>query len=804
PIYKIKRDKNGMLQEVNNTNAFDSIESVIQVHIEGFISKEISKNLQKDIEILLENIVLVVDDWKKIIAASEEIKKQIIVTKNQENVAEIREFISWLVEKGFIFLGLKEFDYKKSGDNYIMQPVEKSALGVFRSKYENFCPKVANSSTKDIADSIENPYILEILKSSYKSQIHRVASSERIRVQKFSKDGEVVGEYRLIGLFTSAAYYQSSNLIPLIRGKIAKVVEKSGFVKGSHNYKDLISVLEDYPRDELFQIEIDDLLRIASGIVMICGRNQIKLFTRKDKFGRFISCLVFMPKEHSNSEMREKIRNYLAKSYKGKIADSFVQITESSLVRLHVIIQVENINTNLNEEKIENEIIQLVKPWNEGLKEEIATKFGEEKVPEIFTKYKNSFSVSYTNRFDARRAAIDISRIESCIEKNSVLFNLYKTVDVSSEIVELKIYSPQKELILSEVMPTLESFGFNVIHEHTYVISFKDNSKVWVHYFRLNLNKNGEGKFTDDLKLRFEEAISLIYTGIFSVGSLNRLLVSAGLNWRQIYIIRAYAKYVYQAGYRYDQEYVSNILVKYSNIVKLLIEFFETKFDVNLKLNFAKRVEKIAEISDKIKSALNKVSDASHDIAIRKFFAMIDATLRTNFYQNNENGEFKGYVSFKFNCKKIPDLPLPLPYAEIFVYSNFVEGVHLRGGKVARGGLRWSDRHEDFRTEVLGLMKAQTTKNAVIVPVGSKGGFVVKKEITNMSRDEYLKEGIECYKTFLRGLLDLTDNVIDGKIVDPKNVVKYDETDPYLVVAADKGTATFSDIANSISAEYNF
>lgn len=807
PIYAVERDKTGDLLEIaKSVKLQKNKESVIQIHINGAIAEKESGGIIKKIEKLLENIAVVVDDWKEIVAATKKIQDQIFVDKkNQNEVAEMKEFISWLVDKGFIFLGFKEFNYKKNAAKYSLEPVEDSALGIFRSEYEDFKPKNTNSSSKEIEDSIKNPYVLEILKSSYKSQIHRISSAERIRVQKFSKNGEVIGEYRLIGLFTSAAYYQSPSTIPLIRGKIAKVVEKSGFIKGSHNYKDLVSVLEDYPRDELFQMNEEDLLRIASGIVMICGRNEIRLFVRKDKFGRFISCLVFMPKEHSNSEMREKIRDYLAKKYEGTIADAFVQITESSLVRLHVIIQVNSDKVaNLDESVTEHEIVQLVKPWTDGLKEEISEKFGEEKLNYLFKKYKNAFSISYTNRFDGRRAAIDISRIEDCIEKNSVLFNLYKSSIVNEEIVELKTYSPQKELILSDVMPILESFGFNVIHEHTYVVSLNANSKVWIHYFRVNLSLSGTNKYSEDLKLKFEEAITLIWSGVFSAGSLNRLVVSAGLNWKQIYMIRAYAKYVYQAGYRHDQEYVSNILVKHSEITKLLVELFETKFDIKLKLSLAKRIEKTEEIANQIKNALNKVTDASHDVAIRKFLGMIDATLRTNMYQTNNLGAFKGYTSFKFDCKKVPDLPLPLPYAEIFVYSNCMEGMHLRGGKVARGGLRWSDRHEDFRTEVLGLMKAQMTKNAVIVPVGSKGGFVVKKDVSKMTRDEYLKEGIECYKIFLRGLLDLTDNVIDGKISHPDHVVMYDKADPYLVVAADKGTATFSDIANSVSTEYNF
>lgn len=800
PIYTPKRDKNHKLTEVNGGL---KAESVIQFHLSAITDKE-SEILETQIKKTLETVKLVVEDFKVMSEFVAKLGKEI--SKNKIGAEEGEEFFEWLNQGNFIFLGVKEFEVKEKAGKFTLVPNQESALGVFKSPYEEFVPSVknfANSNPKEVEDSIKKPYVLEILKSRYKSQIHRNTMSERIRVQKFSDSGEVIGEYRIIGLFTNSAYSQTVTEIPRLRKKIAYVIKESGFVKGSHNYKDLISTIESYPRDELFQSTRDDLLRITRSIVLICGRNEVRFFARRDKFDRFVSCLIFTPRERSNSELRDKIREYLSKKYNGYVVDSFVQITESNLTRLHIIIRTDNKIPNVDEEKIEQEISEMTKIYSDALAEEIKLKFGEEQTNELFRKYKNAFSVSYKNRFDARRAAIDISRIEECLQKNEIIFNLYKSSAVEKEISELKIYSPQKELILSEVMPILESFGFNVIHEHTYQITFEKNSNVWIHYFRLNLSKSGT-EFNEEIKKDFEDTISLICCGVVDIGFLNRLVVSSKLSWKEVYMLRAYMRYLYQAGYRYNQTYVADILVKNSKITNLLVELFETKFNPKLKLSHKDRYAEIEKVSNKIKNELNKVSDASHDLAIRKFFGVINATLRTNFYQTSELGHFKGYLSFKFDCKKVPDLPLPLPYAEIFVYSKDVEGVHLRGGRVARGGLRWSDRQEDFRTEVLGLVKAQMTKNAVIVPVGSKGGFVVKKDTSGMTRDEFLQEGIKCYKTFLRGLLDLTDNVVNNKIVHPNNVVMHDDSDPYLVVAADKGTATFSDIANSISAEYNF
>ncbi len=814
PIYSIARDSAGKIQSVNGGKGA-KLESVIQLHLDKISSESDIKMLQDSIVKIIETLVLVVSDWKKMIALVEKAQKQIHnakkIVKDEKEINEIKDFMSWIVEGNFIFLGAKEFNIKEvEKGSYSLEEVKNSELGVFASAYPDVLPEVLNSSVEEVCDTVKNPYVIEILKSRYRSRIHRISNAERIRVQKISEDGKVIGEFRFVGLFTSSAYNNAPNTIPLVKNKIAKVIENSGFSEGSHNHKDLISVLESYPRDELFQTNADDLLRIASGIVAICGRSQVRFFPRKDKYNRFVSCLIFTPRDRSNSELREKIKDYLAQTYNGEIADSFVEITGSKLTRFHVIIRTNNGIPEIDNNKAERDITNMTRVWNDDLREAVAAKFENEKHITLFAKYQHAFSVSYINRFDPKRAAIDIARVEECLDKNSIIFNLYRSSDsLSEEISELKIYNPQKELILSEIMPVLESFGFNVIQEHTYVVSPEEDDrrapqkKVWIHYFHLNLSKSGH-KFSEKTKINFEKTIALIWQNVLDVNMLNRLVVAADLDWKQVYLLRAYTKYIYQTGFRYSQAYISDVLVKYRDLTKLLVELFEVKFSPGLKLNSSERQQKIAVVSDKISKGLTQVKDLLDDAVIKKFFSVITATLRTNCYQVSKEGGFKGYVSFKFDCKQVLDLPLPLPYAEIFVYSAGMEGIHLRGGRVARGGLRWSDRHEDFRTEVLGLMKAQMTKNAVIVPVGSKGGFVVKKSTVGLSRDEILKDGVAAYQTFLRGLLDVTDNVIEGKIVHPQNCIMHDAEDPYLVVAADKGTATFSDIANGISAEYNF
>lgn len=824
PVYTVVRDKDGSLKKIvsdkkeaeKDNSSHD--ESLIQLHLDKDVSESEIEVIVKDLRDILDAVALVVGDWKTMESLA---KRSVEEIRNAERyfpqISEIEEFMSWVIGGNFIFLGARECDVKKNKDgHHELVEVKGNAFGIFRSKNEKMVPLVMNNSWQEVGESVKNPYVVEIIKSRYRSRVHRGTNAERIRIQKVSKDGEVTGEYRFVGLFTSAAYYAKTDSIPLIRNKVAKVIADSGYKKGSHNYKDLISVLESYPRDELFQISAQDLLKNAVGIVSICGRSQARFFARKDKFKRFVSCLIYTPRDRSNSELRGKIKNYLAEIYNGEVADSFVQVTESNLTRQHVIIRTKDEIPEVNEALVEAEIYKMCRVWSDDLVSLIRNKFDNHN--KLAIKYRSAFSVSYKNRFDPKQAAEDITFIEDCHKTSSVIFNIYEQGpdlihpnqdDELGDFVNLKIYNPEKEIPLSEIMPILESFGVNVIQEQIYVVKTVEEERVrvrqsvWIHHFKLKLGA-GSVKFTEEVRNNFEESVELVWNNQIVVGVLNSLILSAGLNWKQVYMLSAYVKYVAQANFRYSKSFVSNTIVKNGKFTALLVKLFETKFDVKLGLNVVDRAQEVEKISAKIEGELNKINDVAVDTVFRSLYTLIGATLRTNYYQESNVGGFKGYVSFKFNCSKINFLPLPLPHAEIFVYSPNVEAVHLRGGKVARGGLRWSDRNEDFRTEILGLMKAQMTKNAVIVPVGSKGGFVVKKNLSGLSRDEAQKEAIECYKTFLRGLLDVTDNVVNNKIVHPRNVIMYDESDPYLVVAADKGTATFSDIANSISSEYNF
>lgn len=826
PVIKVQRDKDGAFLKIdfnkNKTENFTQ-ESIIQLHISKITNENNLEQIKQNIEQIIQSVDLVVKDFKPMIEmvkqAKEQLNNSVKIINNQEYLTEAKDFLQWLINDNFILLGVNEFSIEQTNkDQYQLNSVSGSAYGMFRSQVLDFIPQVVNSSSQEVNESITKPYIIEILKSRYRSRIHRVANAERIRVQKISPEGKIIGEYRFIGLFTSSAYSSSINTIPLIRKKIEKVITESGFSKGSHNYKDLVSTLESYPRDELFQINEVDLLKCATGIVSICGRSIVKFFAREDKFKRFVSCLIFTPRDRSNSQVRDQIKEILAKSYQGEIADSYVQITESNLIRFHVIIRTNGVIPQIDERKIELEIERMTKIWSDELLYALKIKFDNQNPLEnsiaLFSKYKNAFSVSYTNRFDAIEASCDISLIEKAIKLNQVVFDLNSPVlkgnNQGEEICELKIFTLTQQIALSEIMPILENFGFNIIQEHTYEVLIEEDKRnrstqrVWIQYFRLYLTKKG-GKLTETIKENFEQTISVIWQKTLENTPFSTLSISCDLNYKQINLLIAYAKYLHQTGYRNSQSIIVEALNSLNNITKNLVKLFSTKFDPTIKKSSSDRLEDLESINRQIQTDLLAVKDVLHDDIIKKILVVINATIRTNFYQKStNNSDFKGYLSFKFDSSKINHLPLPRPFAEIFVYSTEVEAIHLRGGRVARGGLRWSDRADDFRTEVLGLMKAQMTKNAVIVPVGSKGGFVVKTDLTGFNRDQIQQAGIECYKTFLSGLLDITDNVVNSKIIHPQDVIFYDQADPYLVVAADKGTATFSDIANSISLHYNF
>jgi len=797
----VERDARGKLKVIHSEPCDGpgiKYESVIHFQISKVSDKKAIKRLEDKLHYVLKLVKQSVIDWKNILDKLNEVRnnvKAFNMKLHKDDLSESLAFLDWIEDNAFIFLGYAEYSVKDEGDCVKFIPDNKSKLGIF--KVHDFDDLKTIKKGLLETSSFENS-LIEITKCSDKSSIHRPTHMDVIRVKKYSKKGEIVGEYRFFGLFTSIVFYQNAKNIPIIRKKISDVISKSRFDLSGHNGKELVSILAAYPREELFQINQEDLFETALGIVSLSGRSVSKIFVRQDKFGRFASVICYIPKKNFSSGIREKIQDVLSEAFSGRITAHYTQISESSLARVHFIVETQGgVPKKIDYEKVEQEILDIATLWDDRFRANLEEQFGEDQAREMGRTYGDAFSISYTEHFSPREAAHDIAVIEELVKDERPLVKLYPSGFEESEF-SLKIYSQEEQISLSQMMPILENFGPQVIEEHTFKITpnfMGDCKAIWLHNFKVKIDTISKDNF-ENIKDIFEEAVLQCWMNEIENDALNKLVLASHISARDISLIRAYCRYLKQTKFSYSFSFVADALYKNSGAIKLFVDLFYAKFASG-------NSGKVKKIEEDIIKLLSKVTNLAEDAVLRKILELGNATLRTNFFQL-EGDKYKDYISLKLSSAKISDIPLPKPYAEIFVYSPTMEGIHLRGGKVARGGLRWSDRTEDFRTEVHGLVKAQMTKNAVIVPTGSKGGFVVKKKLAGLSREEFMEAGIAAYRTFLSGLLDITDNIVASKVVPPQDVIRYDEDDPYLVVAANKGTATFSDIANEISEKYNF
>ncbi len=713
---------------------------------------------------------------------------------------EICDFMQWVHDDHFTLLGACDFDIK--GKTVI--PVLDGALGILSNPKSNILDEISDLATRPASDKgrfTEDASPLMIVKASHKSMVHRPVYMDVICVKRYGAKGKVVGQRVFVGLFTSAAYSRAPKDIPLIRMKCSNVTETAGFAPGSHNRKAFAHIIDTFPRDELFQINEEDLYDMCIGILNLQERQRVALFVRKDDFSRFAACLIYIPRDSLSTELRVYMQSILERAFDGEVMAFYTQIGDAPLARLHILVSTpENRKKEVDIFELETQLIEAARNWSDQLRDQLVTANGEEKGLDQFRRYATAFPAGYIEIHNAAIAVSDIAKLDDVIKTGELQLSLYRPIEAANNVVRFKLYHPHEAVPLSHVLPMLENMGLRVLDEHPYPIKVanKNRDLIMIHDFGL-VTSNGEGIDLSAIRQSFQETFRQVWKGQVENDGFNRLVIQAGIKPWPVMLLRALCKYLRQANIPFSQNYMQRALASNPKVTSLLVDLFYEKFDPSLKQDLKKR-EKIRQ---DILEILDTVRNADEDRILRRFLNLVDCTLRTNYFQKDKvTGDDKAYVSFKFNSTEIEDLPLPRPWREIFVYSPRIEGVHLRGGPVARGGLRWSDRREDFRTEVLGLVKAQQVKNAVIVPVGSKGGFVVKQPPTEGGREAFLSEGIECYKTFIRGLLDITDNYVTGKVVPPKEVVRHDDDDPYLVVAADKGTATFSDIANGVSEEY--
>ncbi len=765
---------------------------------------------------VLDNVNDAVEDWPKMqshaLTIASELRSAPPVGADPHEAREAGRFLEWLAHNNFTFLGYREYSLTHEEGRDVSRQVPGTGLGLLR--YDR--PKAGSGILLSPAASraAHDSNILIITKANRRATVHRNVYLDYISIKKFDGQGACVGEQRFLGLYASAAYNDTIQDVPLLDERAKEVLRITGLTPDSHSGKDILQILETYPRDELFQTGAAALAEIATGVLHLQERRRTKLFLRRDEFARFMSCLVYLPRDRYNTTVRLRIESLLLDAFQGETIESSTRVSEETLARLHYVVRMpagQDI-PSIDQEALERRIVDATRTWEEDLSETLTNHHGVESAAQAMVTFGRAFPEAYKEDFDAQTAAADLSRIEALDDTDvSTGLHLYQE-DESQDPAErrFKLYR-RGELSLTEVLPTFTHLGVEVTDERPYVLESRDHV-MRIFDFGLRVPEAqvwGSQEAGEDVRSRFEDAFRAVWSGRAESDGFNALVLQAGLTWRQVVVLRTVAKYLRQTASTFSQDYVESALRAHAEIAGSLVELFETRFDPAAfpasPAGMEKRAKRQRSIVSGIKEALDAVSSLDHDRIIRALLGVILASLRTNFYQVDEAGEPKPYVSIKLNPKKVPDLPAPRPMYEIWVYSPRVEGVHLRFGKVARGGLRWSDRREDFRTEVLGLVKAQMVKNAVIVPTGSKGGFYAKQlPDPTVGRQAWLDEGIASYELFISGMLDLTDNLVAGAVVPPERVVRHDEDDTYLVVAADKGTAKFSDIANRKAADYDY
>ncbi|NUW30065.1 NAD-glutamate dehydrogenase [Nonomuraea sp. SMC257] len=826
PQMRVRRDMTGRMLGRGQEDVTGQlmVESWIHIEIDRQADPEALKRLEDDLQRVLTDVRHAVEDFSKMRALAEQTAEDLSMNPPPLEPAEVEDSIDllrWLADGHFTFLGYREYRLESTDEGDALRALPGTAFGILRDD------KIGSASFSvlppEVRAKAREKRQLIITKANSRATVHRAAYLDYIGVKLFSPMGEVIGERRFLGLFTHVAYNESISRIPVLRRKLAAVLEMAGLAADSHDGKDLIEILETFPRDELFQTSVEQLLPIALGVLRLRERKQVKLFLRPDDYGRSISCLIYLPRDRYTTQVRLKMQEVLLKALGGRSLDYSAMIGESALARLHVVIRGERgkqlPQPEVDVEQLEARLAAITRSWADDLAVALTDTVSDDQAPRLVRRYQQAFPEGYKADFTPETAVADVRRLERLVtgsDGDAVDIDLYVPDDAEEGQRRLKIYKVGEPISLSKALPLIQRLGVEVVDERPYEIDTyrraapdsaapaatadDDTRNCWIYDFGLRFTAS-EAATGDDVKRLFEAGLLALWRGRVQADNFNALILRAGLTWEQVEILRVYAKYLRQAGSAFSERYMERVLIGNVRLSRLLVSLFEARLDPRRPQDA--RDDLADALREEVLGALDEVASLDEDRILRAYLEMIEATLRTNYFQSVD-GVRKDYISLKFDSQAISVLPLPRPKFEIFVYSPRVEGVHLRFGKVARGGLRWSDRMEDFRTEILGLVKAQMVKNTVIVPTGSKGGFVVKRPPASGSREEVLAEGVACYRTFISGLLDVTDNLVDGKVVPPADVVRHDGDDPYLVVAADKGTATFSDIANGVAKDYGF
>ncbi|MGI9451219.1 MAG: NAD-glutamate dehydrogenase, partial [Geminicoccaceae bacterium] len=806
PVLPIVRTDEGLLthidapggEEESDGRSYDSF-----MHIE--VDRQSDPARLEDIKVELDNALndvrSAVEDWQPILAKVDEALQDLergAKVIPEDELAEARAFLEWIADNHFTFIGYRCYDLVTAKGEDQLKRARGSALGVLRHQRDSQFSQSFASLPADVKRQARLPNPLVITKANSHSTVHRPVYLDYIGVKRFDDKSNVVGEHRFLGLFTSAAYNRNPRSIPLLRHKVRRLIERADLGPSSHAGKAFVNILETYPRDELFQTDDDHLFETVLETLHLQERQRIRLFARRDAFARFVSCLVYVPRDRYNTELRRCFQEILEEALGGSETEYQVQVSESTLARIHFIVRTpDGIDEGIDIAAIENQLITTARSWSDSLRDALIDTHGEEGGNRLFRAFGSAFPIAYQQQVPARAAVPDIDRLDSLrAAPDELALSLFRPLEDEDGLLRFKIGRTGTGIPLSDVLPILEDMGLRVIDEQPYEIVAAEGQTFWLHDFGIRPTEKIDVNL-EQIRPDFQETFKGIWQGDIENDGFNQLVLHANLTCRQIVVLRAYCKYMLQIDIPFSQAYMEQTLARNPDLTRLLAELFDVRFDPG---QVQDREQRMTALEAKIREGLEAVANLDEDRILRRYMRLILATLRTNHYQPSLDGSgFKPYLSLKIDPAAVPEMPLPRPAFEIFVYSPRTEGVHLRGGRVARGGLRWSDRREDFRTEVLGLMKAQMVKNGVIVPVGAKGGFVVKRPPKGGDRAALQSEVVACYQTLISGMLDITDNRVADGIEPPNSVIRYDDDDPYLVVAADKGTATFSDIANEIS-----
>ncbi len=817
PQLVVRRDVAGHLQDVldgDSSRETDDLdghdlgrESWMHLEIDRVGDDEVAE-LVAGLQKVLTDVREAVEDWRRmherlewLVADLESSPPPLPADELEQSVA----FLRWLGEDHFTFLGYREYQLVGHDGIEELVAVPGTGYGILRSD-----PTAAGVLPPLVAAKAREKTLLVLAKANSRATVHRPVHLDYVGVKKFDEAGEVVGERRFLGLFSSAAYTESVTRIPLAREKVKAVIAQAGFEPRSHAGKAMLDVLETYPRDEIFQTPVSDLVPIASTVMHTRERRQLRLFVRPDVYGRYWSVLVYLPRDRYNTTVRERIAAILTEQLDGESVEYTANVGASYAARLHFVVRPSTVRPStitagaVDVADLERRCAAVARSWTDDFVAAVIVEHGEEVGSVLARRYAGCFPEAYKEDYPARTGAVDIGRLEELEIRDGapgIGLSLYEEVGAAVGHARLKVYRVGAPLSLSEVLPVLTAMGVEVVDERPYVLEGLERPS-YVYDFGMRYR----AALPEKARELFQDTVLAVWDGRNEVDGFNALVFAVGITWRQALVLRAYARHMQQGGSPFAQTSIEDALRINIDITRLLVELFEVRFGPGA--DDAARTARCEDLTTRVVAALEQVTSLDHDRILRSYLTWITATLRTNFFQDGADGKPHSYLSLKLDPAAIPDLPQPRPQFEIFVYSPRVEGVHLRFGPVARGGLRWSDRRDDFRSEVLGLVKAQMVKNTVIVPVGAKGGFYAKQLPDPADREQWMAEGIACYRTFIAGLLDLTDNLVDGpegrQVVPPTGVVRHDADDPYLVVAADKGTATFSDIANAVSAEYGF